>query len=339
MKDMGISYTRVIAMVFILIDHIVLTINIPFKSYIIQITNTGVLIFLFISGFLYGRKEINNFSDWFIKRAKKIILPLYVFIIFLAIFKIIFEGNINIIEYLKYLINMQGILGVTHGGVHLWFLTVLMICYLITPLLEIIKRKNKELKLSRTIIIIYIYIIVQIFCAYFVNINFALGHHLSTYLIYLLTYIIGYYYSYYIKNKEVNSKKIIFFTLILIISMGIRVISNKLIDGTILYNRIIAMYTNIIFAIWTFVFIKKYYTVINNQFLKKVVNKLNCLSFEIYIVHPLAIELFMNFTTNNIINICFTLITIYIIALLFNKILCCINNMFFIFISKNQKQY
>lgn len=320
MKDMGISYTRVIAMIFILIDHIVLTINIPFKSYIIQITNTGVLIFLFISGFLYGRKEINNFSTWFIKRAKKILLPLYVFMIFLAIFKIIFEGNINIIEYLKYLINMQGILGVTDGGVHLWFLTALMICYLITPLLEIIKRKNKELKLSKTIIILCICVIVQIFCAYFVNIKFALGHPFSTYLIYLFTYAIGYYYSYYTQNKEVNSKKIIIFTLTMIISMFIRVVSNKLIDGTILYDRIIAMYTNVIFAIWVSIFIKKYYIAINCKFLKRVVNKLDCLSFEIYIVHALAIELFMSFSNNIIVNIFFTLTVTYIIALLFNNI-------------------
>ena len=327
MKDMGISYTRVIAMIFILIDHIVLTINILFKSYIIQITNTGVLIFLFISGFLYGRKEINNFSDWFIKRAKKILLPLYIFMIFLAIFKIIFEGNINIIEYLKYLINMQGILGVTDGGVHLWFLTALMICYLTTPLLESIK--SKKLKLNKAIGILFIYVIIQIFCAYIVNINFALGHPFSTYLIYLLTYIIGYYYSYYTQNKEFNSKKFVIFTLIMIILMVIRVISNKLIDGSILYDRIIAMYTNVIFAIWVSIFIKKYYKIINYQFLKKVVNKLDYLSFEIYIVHPVAIELFMSFTNNIIVNICFTLITTYIIALLFNKIFIFINNILF----------
>lgn len=336
MKDIGVSYIRVIAMIFILIDHIVLRINMPFKSYIIQITNTGVLIFLFISGFLYGRKEINNFSNWFIKRAKKILLPLYIFMIFLAVIKIIFEGNINIIEYLKYLINMQGILGVTDGGVHLWFLTALMLCYLITPLLEIIKRKNKKLKLRKTIIILCIYVIVQIFCAYFVNINFALGHHFSVYLIYLFTYVIGYYYSYYTQNKEINSKKFVIFTLIMIMSMLIRVVSNKLIDGTILYDRIIAMYTNVVFAIWLSIFIKKYYIVINCELLKIVVNKLDYLSFEIYIVHGLAIELFMSFTNNIIVNICFTLITTYIIALLFNKTCSCVNNMFFI--NKHQKQ-
>ncbi len=329
-RDIGISYVRVIAMIFILIDHIVLKIEMPFKSYIVQITNSGVLIFLFISGLLYGKKEINNFSKWFINRAKKILLPLYVFMIFLAIVNIIFEGDINIIAYLKYIINMQGILGVIDGAVHLWFLTTLMLCYLITPVLENIKRKNKELKLSQAIGILFIYVIIQLFCAYFVNIKFALGHPFSTWLIYLLVYIIGYYYGYYSKNKEINSKKMIIFTLIMIISMAIRVISNKLIDGTILYDRIIAMYTNVIFAIWLAIFIRKYYMFIHCRFLEKIINKLDYLSFEIYITHGLALELFMSFTNNVIANICFTLIATYIIALVFNKICNYINKIFFI---------
>ena len=333
MRDVGISYTRVIAMIFILIDHIVFRINIPFKSYIIQITNTGVLIFLFISGFLYGKKEIKNFKLWFLKRAKKILIPLYVFMILLSIIEIIFKQGINILDYLKYLINMQGILGVTDGAIHLWFLTVLMLCYIITPLLNKLKYKIKNISLKQIIIIFIIYFIIQISCAYFINIKFALEHPFSTYLIYLLVYVVGYFYGYF-ENKEVSDKKVMIFTIIMMISMIIRVISNKLIDGTILYDRIISMYTNVIFALWLSVFIRKYYTIINYKVLEMIINKLDLISFEVYIIHGLAIELFINITNNVLINVSLTLIGIYVMALLFSKVCSYVSNLFSVKISK-----
>lgn len=329
-RDIGISYARVIAMIFILTDHIVMTIDIPFKAYIIQITNTGVLSFLFISSFLYGRKEIGNFKEWFIKRVKKIIIPLYVFMIFLAIMKIIFLDGINLIEFFKYFINMQGILGVTDGAVHLWFLTVLMLCYLITPLLSKIKRKLINIRKLSIILIISFCIFVQVFCAYFINISFALGHPFSTYLIYLFVYIIGYYYSYFVEDKEINNKKIVIFTSIMDISMITRVVCNKLMDGSVFYDRIMAMYTNALFAIWIVIFIKKYYKNISFYYLKKIVNNLDVLSFEIYILHPLLIDIFMNFSSNLFINISFTLIGTYIIAILFKKICDFINKLLFV---------
>lgn len=55
-RNIAIMYIRVIAMLFIFIDHAVTYMDIPLKSVIIQITNSGNLIFLFISGFLYGGK-------------------------------------------------------------------------------------------------------------------------------------------------------------------------------------------------------------------------------------------------------------------------------------------
>lgn len=329
-RDKGISYTRVIAMIFILTDHIVMKIDIPFKSVIIQITNTGVLIFLFISGFLYGRKEIDDFKQWFIKRAKKILIPLYVFMIFLIIIQVINKEGINWVSYFKYLINMQGLLGVIQGAVHLWFLTALMLCYLITPLLQKGKKIANNINFKEIVLIFILSSIIQIVCAYFINIKFALGHSLSTYLIYIFAYIFGYYYSYYNQGKEINNKKMIIFTFIMIISMIIRVISNKLIDGTILYDRIISMQTNLIFAIYISILIKKYYILVNCKKIEKIINNLDALSFEIYIVHGISIEIFMNVTNNIVINVVSTLISAYIIAFLFKKICSFVNRIFLV---------
>lgn len=51
-----------------------------------QFFNVGVHIFLIISGYLYGKRKINSnttYIKWLIKRAKRILLPLYIFLVIL----------------------------------------------------------------------------------------------------------------------------------------------------------------------------------------------------------------------------------------------------------------
>ena len=51
-----------------------------------QFLNVGVSIFIIISGYLYAKKEIKEgYFKWIRKRAKRILVPMYFFMIFLLI--------------------------------------------------------------------------------------------------------------------------------------------------------------------------------------------------------------------------------------------------------------
>lgn len=58
--------------------------------------NVGVQIFLCISGFLYGQKSIDNVTDFYNKRLKKILIPYYLVFIPFGITEFIFARDVKI---------------------------------------------------------------------------------------------------------------------------------------------------------------------------------------------------------------------------------------------------
>ena len=106
-----------------------------FDLRIAYLLNVGVQVFFFMSGFLYGRLEITGFPfDFYKKRFVKVFLPYYIFlaivIVVYALFKLYkFDAQ----QILLYLLNLQWFSTPIDGLNHLWFLTVLMVGYLLTP--------------------------------------------------------------------------------------------------------------------------------------------------------------------------------------------------------------
>lgn len=95
--------------------------------------NVGVQIFLCISGFLYGQKNIENVTKFYHKRLKKILIPYYLTLIPFAILEFVFYPNV---------ISLKSFLGAAvlrttlKGAGHLWFVPTILLCYLITPLMQ-----------------------------------------------------------------------------------------------------------------------------------------------------------------------------------------------------------
>lgn len=156
----SINFLRIFAMILILLCHIVQEYDNLYIQMTAQILNIGVPIFIIISGYLYGNKEINEkYTLWLIKRAKRILIPLYVFMFYLLIVNLIQHNNIQITNWLAYMLNIQGLQLYVHGAEHLWYLTIIMVCYLITPILN----KYRKYIVSKNIaIIIPIFILFQI---------------------------------------------------------------------------------------------------------------------------------------------------------------------------------
>lgn len=67
-RNAGISLIRVAAMLSIVFAHICAWKGI----YLYQLGSIGVEVFLFISGYLYGRREISDRKQWMIARVRRI---------------------------------------------------------------------------------------------------------------------------------------------------------------------------------------------------------------------------------------------------------------------------
>lgn len=88
--------------------------------------------FLFISGYLYGHKEIPDTLDYVCKQFKKILLPYHTLVVIAITVGVIFardDCNLKAIFGLLFLYGHGNYSGVAH----LWFIPYILMCYLITP--------------------------------------------------------------------------------------------------------------------------------------------------------------------------------------------------------------
>ena len=276
-----------------------------------QFLNVGVPIFIIISGFLYGQKEIKEkYFRWIIKRVRRILIPMYFFMVFLLIVNLAIGNNIRMANWIAYIFNLQGFQIYVHGAEHLWYLTIIMICYLITPILNKYRRKisNKNL-----VIYIFIGVLLQISTSYFINTQ------LGIYLIYLLLYIISYIIG--CRIDIIISKKLMFSSILLAGISGIlRISARVFFDNSILYNVIVVGYTQGLIAFCIFyIFIYMCRNIKEN----KIINFLDSISFEIYLVHymyvvgPLRL---MGLTNSFIVNTIITLVISIVTAIGLKKI-------------------
>ena len=147
-KDPVISLIRVLAMFSIIIGHYLSMININH----FQFGAIGVEIFLFISGWLYSEKQIEHCGKWLYGRCKRILVPYWIVLSFIIMLRIAFKQENPLFSVVLFYLNLQGINkvlpSITYESItgmgHTWFLTVLMICYVLMIFIK--KEKNIEKK-------------------------------------------------------------------------------------------------------------------------------------------------------------------------------------------------
>lgn len=273
-----------------------------------QFLNVGVSIFIIISGYLYGRKEINEgYINWISKRAKKILIPMYILMMYLLIINLIKGNSLNIVNWIAYIFNLQGFEIYVHGAEHLWYLTIIMICYLITPLLN----KYKKIINKNSIVIGYVLgLSIQVIISYYFSTQIGI------YLTYIYLYIVAYYVGY--KWNRVTSKIMMIISLsITAIICIVRIASKLLFDNTVLYNVLIVGYTQAMIAFCIFLIFN---CIFKNSKENKIIKFLDSISFNIYLVHYMYIVgpirlmgITKSFSINVIITITITLVTAYVL--------------------------
>ncbi len=243
-RDNSISFLRVLAMLMIILCHL----SIYFDLWIAQIFNAGVYVFLLISGYLYSNKAIAPASKWFFHRWIKICVPVLIFVVLVVIYEAAIMNDFpSGKDLILFGLNLQGLhwiipyipgvdeAGALGGLTHLWFITVIMICYL---MLIAIKRIENKTSINNKIVIPVILLV------------FILLGLLRVNVLPLACFYIGYVSG---KNSSIISKKnYLFLTTGMIIALAARFVIRRFADDTALYDVVTVHLSHLVLALWIF---------------------------------------------------------------------------------------
>jgi len=289
-KNVGIMIIRVLAMFSIIICHIFQQDGNELAYWF----NVGVQIFLFTSGFLFGGKEITNVKDWLLKRCRKILIPYYIYIVLAIIYYLCVKPeyvdlqNIGVTFFLLQLF-LSGIKGLGH----LWFIPLILICYLVTPILQKLYTKimEKENILSGIIKLVLGLIVLQV--------SIIIPFISNTLISNLICYILGYFISKLYNDKKIDNKILKWITMVITISAIIMSIIYIMINYTNILQieknaiiNIMLSYKNVFNGIAIFLILYlnlKDITEIKNEKARKVLETIDKYSFEVYITHLIYI--------------------------------------------------
>lgn len=149
-KDYTISFARFIAMCFIIICHIMQKADFRTTLFGAQIEwanqfNVGVQMFLFLSGYLYGGRNI-EIKSFYKKAIPKIIWDYYILIVIASVFFYIApKTQIGIVSFVKMMTFCGG--RVELGLGHLWFIKTILFCYLLLPIFASVINSDENEKI------------------------------------------------------------------------------------------------------------------------------------------------------------------------------------------------
>ena len=278
-KNYTISIIRLISMLMIITCHILQGLNNKWAFWI----NVGVQIFFFISGFLYGKKDIDDIKSFYIKKIKKILIP-YIFVLAISL---LLEAKLLNNHYTFHQI-LGGFLGYGAfiGNIsilsHTWFVSYILLCYLIIPILQNIF-KNK--KFNENIALFFlIVILIHLFQKYgVVNIEAT----------WINNFIIGYFYSKSCKTKNDQKKFEVFLLVLFLIIIPLAIIYQENIpislpDFLSSHSNIIINYGHVMLGSVLFIIL---YKIFNKLKIKNniVLSFSDKYSYYIYLVHQIFI--------------------------------------------------
>lgn len=282
-QSFSLSCIRIIATILILSCHLLQ----GYENQWAFLLNVGVQIFFLLSGFLYGKKEIVNIKLFYKSRVIKVYLPYVIFFIIISIIYFLFKHKITFIQIIGYILNIQAFIKPVEGLNHLWFLSVLMICYLITPF--ILRALKKP----------YVFFVIGFILF---TIQFVWIQKMYSMSLWIMIYIIGICMG---KYESKLLKNCLFFVSLIALSVLLYNFSfNKLIDsGFSHYNG----WLHIMLAIFLFLIL---YWLFDSVLLMKKLNKiskqLDSYSYEVYLTHhvfmlgPLSILYITKYDSVNI---------------------------------------
>ena len=298
-ESIALSFVRILAMILIVLCHLA-------QCYDLQVAyllNVGVQVFFVMSGFLYGRLDSSASPHIFYKkRFVKVYLPYIIwFAIVMAVYAVFRLSHFNLKQIILYLLNLQWFSTPIDGLNHLWFLTVLMFGYLLTPWVKRLLKKYP-------IWFIAFFMICCMIEFVFVKKFYSLFAWIALYLVGILY---GYYYSKMISNITLVVCSVV---------LTVLLVNLELSWLTQLEYRFYTIWLHWVLGLFVFALLFRILPYWINPTKKHAVAlHLDKISYEVYLVHhPLILgPLSMLFLTRcSWLNVLFLLITVYVISLL-----------------------
>lgn len=246
--------------------------------------NVGVQVFLCISGFLYGIVPKRNTIEFYHNRFLKILIPYYIVYLSFGLIEFIFFREVFSVPRF-----MSGIFcrAFISGAEHLWYISLILLCYILTPLFQIyrdeyIQDKNSWLSYSLITILI-------------ISISFGLFNRFFS-PAWLCCYAIGFILG---ANKGFLSKQtlLVWFGVLALIGNGIQIYIDYILY--LKFNGFMASaykmfrgYNHTFLGVFLFLFLKivldKFHWA-NMKKTRKFLDVTDKYSYECYLVHQLVI--------------------------------------------------
>lgn len=181
-REFELDFVRIIAMLMVIFCHISAEADIEWGLYL----NVGVMIFMFMSGYLSYKVEYDK--KWILGRLYRILPEYYLFLVlYLIVTVILFDAEYSFKQIFVNFSLLQGVFTESSlpNILHLWFVTYLLICYILTPYaVRIIKKYDRKKIIIVALILqvvviplrlVGIYIYFSRFVAYFIGLYFAIN--------------------------------------------------------------------------------------------------------------------------------------------------------------------
>ena len=288
-----ITWLRTSSAILILLCHYCSQCDTPYVSMLTMVFNIGVYLFIIMSGFLVGYKGIKRpWSKWYKRRMARIFIPFWMFLLVLAVIHVVKGMSVFTKDWLLIVFGLQGTVVNVSGAGHTWFLSVLLLCYFLSPFILILVRKvadshNLRVQAMAVLAVCLIPILYAFFEEPWVYTVFSLVS------LYILSCVYGMYYN---PDKRFGTKEILLAVLVVGASFFLRFAAKLLLDGTILYERIVVPYSQSFAACATVYLFEAF---CSGRRIPPIVQFISDISFEIYLYHymltPGPISLFTYF--------------------------------------------
>ena len=274
---MSIDIIRICGAAMIFLCHACNESGSPVGGMLGQLFNIGVPIFFILSGYLHGQKKApKDKLKWYGRKLHRLLLPLYIFIATLAIVYLVAGLSIDLAIWGQTIIPICGLTQKYIPGCgQLWFLTHLLLCYLLTPLLQERVRLEKN----------GIALMAVIWLAACVLLAYTVPPIWCTLLNSLLSYAAGFYVlPHFLRRKH-------HYGLLLgtaFLSCCCRLAFRHFFDGTPFYNSVATELCSLVLALSIIVFlfqVGKLFEAATNSSVKSCAAALGKRTYEFYLVH------------------------------------------------------
>lgn len=278
-KNYSLSIIRLFALLLIISCHILQGLD----SKLALWANLGVQLFFFLSGYLYGKKKIKDTKDFYIKRIKKVLIPYDVIcIIALLLGTFILDYKYSMIHIIGCLLGFGGIIGNVSIISHTWFVTYILLCYLLLPILQkVFNEKTFKKNFINFISIVLFLQLLQFYDVVMIDVCW------------INNFIFGYFYSKCCNNKKENKTYEIFMYVITILIMPFAFIYQENIGINLpsildTYSVAITLYGHVFLGTVIFILLNKLLSKFNfkENFILRFSDKY---SYYVYLVHQIFI--------------------------------------------------